>query len=599
MESAEAGRRILAPIGAQAHRWRTFGPERTLVVAARTVTSLVRALDVVPDVVADDPRVAVVFAYDPSSAFEDGVLDLLRRLRCRTMPWAQLHEVEVDLLLSASENVDPPGDFPVLVLPHGVGFQKWVPDSENPGTRLSGLARDSLLAARRAWLTVSHPQQARQAEEASPSTAGRTVLVGDPCFDRLTASSRWRERYRERLGVLPDQRLVLLSSTWGPGALIARHPRLPAELLARLPLDGYRVALVLHPNVWSVHGAWQIEVMLRSAIAAGLHVVDPTDGWQQAVIASDLLIGDHGSVTLYGAAVGRPVLLGAFGPEAVPGTAGETLRRVAAGFDAGAPARPQVEAAIAGHRPDRYAEVADQAFAVPGEAMTRLRRLVYELLRLAPAETPVRGVQAFPLPPAATARPTAMFVETTVDGSGDRLGVDVRRYPLPVAEESSESEQVFWHLACDVGEPDTRLVESATALLSERPADGLSAGVRLARGMLADFPGARLAALPFEGGCLVGLRDGRVLEVTAARAEGGPAAAGAGRAPGPAVAAALVYACLRAGEPLGHRTVLLRHGKTVREVGLRPLPQEAAQSPGADSPSRARSSAARGFPPAS
>ncbi|NED88217.1 hypothetical protein G3I76_50060, partial [Streptomyces sp. SID11233] len=72
--------------------------------------------------------VSVVFAHDPGSAFGDGVLDLLHHHGCRVMPWSRLAESAPGLILSASENIEvPAGDCPVLVLPHGVGFQKLVP----------------------------------------------------------------------------------------------------------------------------------------------------------------------------------------------------------------------------------------------------------------------------------------------------------------------------------------------------------------------------------------------------------------------------------------------------------------------------------------
>lgn len=582
----EAGERILVPVGDGARRWRTFGSERTLVVAARTVTSLVRVLDVVPEVVHDDPRIAVVFAYDPSSAFNDGVLDLLRTLGCRTLPWTQLPEVAPDLLLSASENITvPEGDYPVLVLPHGVGFQKLVPDSAGPGARLSGLVPEALLAAGRAWLTVSHPDQEAQLAAAHPGTVGRTVMVGDPCLDRLRASGRWRERYRAALGVLPHQRLVLLSSTWGAESLIGTHPGLPAELLAQLPADEFRVALVLHPNVWSGHGAWQVRVLQQAAVEAGLLTVDPTDGWQQALVASDVVIGDHGSVTLYGAATGKPVLLAAFGSEAVTGTAGYGLRTAATWLDVGAPVAGQLEAEIAAHRPDRFSDVTARAFAEPGTALPRLRRLVYDLLGLAEPRRPGRGSRAFPLPAPAAAPVTSVLVHTRASRTADGgVCVDVRRFPARLARESEEEADSFWHLACDLDEPDTGLCESATTLLCGSAVFPGGAGTDRVSRMLADYPGARLAALPTEDGCLVGLRDGRTLT---ARAAHGPC-------PDPGSAAAAVYACLRLGvEPRG-ATVVLRHGSHVQELLLRPV----SRTP--DHPARrARTSAARGLPPAS
>ncbi|MFJ1753942.1 hypothetical protein [Kitasatospora sp. NPDC088134] len=563
-----------------------------MVVAARTVTSLVRVLDVVPEVLGDDARVTIVFAYDPASAFNDGVLDLLRSLGCRTMPWSQVDEVSPDLVISASENVTAPaGDCPVLVLPHGIGFQKQVPAPVGPGTRLSGLVPEELLASRRAWIALSHPDQAAQLAAAHPGTVGRTVLVGDPCHDRLLAGARWRERYRSALGVRPGQRLVLLSSTWGTGSLIGQHPELPAELLAHLPADEYRVALVLHPNVWSGHGAWQVRVLQRRATEAGLITVDPVDGWQQALLAADLVVGDHGSVTLYGAAAGRPVLLAAFGAEAVAGTASWALRAAAPRLDLDRPLPEQLAAAVAGHTPERYREAVEMAFAVPGESLPRLRETVYDLLRLAPPKQPARTARAF-APVAGDGGPArSLLVRTAVTArSGRAVEVELRRFPAVLARETAETADAFWHLACDVDEPDTRLTESATALLQGSPVFPEEAGRQRLAELLAAFPGARAAALPVADGCLVRLRDGSTVLAT-------------GAGPDPGIAAAAVYACLR----LGLRTeesdgpdglvVTLRHGAGAERVVLCPdRPGTAAGQPAA---SRARTSAAFGLPPSS
>ncbi|MFI6157182.1 CDP-glycerol glycerophosphotransferase family protein [Kitasatospora sp. NPDC051170] len=555
-------------------------------MAARTVTSLVRVLDVVPEILHDDARVTVVFAYDPTSAFNDGVLDLLRSLGCRTMPWPQLAECPPDLLISASENLTvPPGEYPVLVLPHGIGFQKHVPDSAGPGTRLSGLVPDALLAARRAWLAVSHPAQEAQLASIHPGTAGRTVLVGDPCYDRLLASERWRERYRSALGLLPGQRLVLVTSTWGTEALAGRHPGLPAELLAQLPADEYRVALVLHPNVWSGHGTWQVGVLQRTAVEAGLTTVDPTDGWQQTLIAADLVIGDHGSVTMYGAAIGRPVLLAAFGSEAVPGTAGWALRTAAPWLDTARPLPGQLRTALADHRPGRYTQVTSAAFTTPGQALPRLRETVYDLLGLTPPKRPARTARAFPLPPPGAAPPCSLLVRTTVTGvRADAIEVELDRFPAALAGEAAETADSFRHLACDVDEPDTRLAESATTVLIRASVFAAEDGRRRIAGLLSDFPGARLAALSGENGCLVGVRGGGTLEVTAAT----------GSCPDPGAAAAAVYACLRLGIPPDGITVTMRHGTLSRELLLQSLRSSATgQSP----TSRDRTSAARGLPP--
>lgn len=584
----DSDERILVPVGPAAARWRTFGAERTVVAAARTVTSLVRVLDVMPEIVHDDPRITVVFAYDPTSAFNNGVLDLLRSRGCRTLPWSQLAEITPDLLISASENVKvPPGDYPVVVLPHGVGFHKQVPDSAGPGTRLSGLVHDDLLTARRAWLAISHPDQESQLAVAHPGTVGRTVLVGDPCLDRLRASARWRERYRAALGVAPGTHLVLVSSTWGEESLAGSWPGLPADLLAQLPTDEYRVALVLHPNVWSGHGDWQVRVMQRTALEAGLIAVDPTDGWQQALVASDLVIGDHGSVTLYGAALGRPVLLGAFGSEAVPGTAGYALRSAAGRLEAGCPLLPQLRAAAADHRRDRFASVTAAAFAEPGQALPKLRELVYDLLDLPQPKHTGRGPRAFPIPALGTARARSLMVHTSVarDPEGEAR-IEVHRFPAALAGETAEGESAFWHLACDVDEPDTRLVESATVICSGSEVLTAEAGRQRVSALLADFPGARIAAVPGEDGrCVVGVRDGRAVSVGTTQEPG----------PGPGTAAAAVYACLRLGMPLDSAAMTVVHGTRRQRLLFGPVPPPGDQS----TLSRARTAAARGLPPSS
>ncbi|MFF2820187.1 hypothetical protein ACFVT9_32265 [Kitasatospora cineracea] len=561
-------RRILVPVGPDASRWRTFDSERTVAVAARTVTSLVRVLEVLPDLLGNDPRLAVVFAHDPTSAFGEGVPELLRSLRCRTLPWAQLSEAKPDLMVSASENIGvPPGDYPVLVLPHGVGFQKLVPDSASSGTRLSGLVSEGLLAVRRAWLAVSHPDQESQLAAAHPATVGRTVLVGDPCLDRLHAGLRWRDRYRSSLGIEPGQRLVFMTSTWGPGSLIGRHPDLPARLLAELPADEYRLALVLHPNVWSGHGAWQIRVAQRSALAAGALLIDPTAGWQQALTAADVVVGDHGSVTLYGAALGRPVLLAAFGEEAVPGTAGDALHRSVPLLDRSAPLRPQIDAALSGHRPDLLAAVARCAFMEPGSSFPKLRQLLYQLLELAPPTAAGGRPMAFPPVPQPGAEvSTSFYVETTFAGADTSpFLVSVRRYPAAVREPGEESERTFWHLASDTEEPDTHLTDSASVLVCRRPSASLDAAHRRITELRAHYASLLIAA---------SLPDGALVELA-----GGPRFAvrpadGAPLAPGQASAA--LYTVLRVKlhpELLDHCGLLLDLGSHCRELTIRKVPE--------------------------
>ncbi|WP_433406446.1 hypothetical protein [Streptomyces sp. CA-146814] len=558
-----ASQPLRVPVGTDAGRWSTFHGEKTLVVAARTVTSTVRVLECLPALLRGDRRVTVVFAHDPTSAFNDGVLDLLHDAGCRVIPWEQVGHAEPDLILTASENIDvPEGHCPVLVLPHGIGFQKQVPDSRASGDRLSGVVPDGLLESGRAWLAISHPGQEEQLLSSHPKAAGRTLLVGDPCYDELLGSVDRADVYRRALGVPDAHRLVVLSSTWGPTSLIGHHPELAARVLAALPYDEFRVAAIVHPNVWSGHGAWQIRNLLAPALDAGLMLVPHIHAWRPALIAADLVVGDHGSVTLYGAALGKPVLLGAFGSEAVPGTAVTALGRAAPRLDVHGDLHEQIASALTAQRPDRFATVAEGAFDQPGQALPLLRTALYDLLGLA-EPVPAPPPRWFLAEPEETgARVTAWTVTTTAAPGGGPGAVTVRRLPAAVSREEADEDAAagrFRHLACDEREPDRRVVESASVLLGGAPARTAAAGLRWVAETLDRLPGCRLAATALAGGgFLVGLRDGRVVE-----------AAMTGTATDPGVPAAAVYALLRAAAPLDDVLVTLRIGTREEDVALR------------------------------
>ncbi|MGM9383393.1 hypothetical protein [Streptomyces antibioticus] len=546
---------LRVPVGADAHRWSTFQSERTLVVAARTVTSTVRVLETLPSLLRGDGRVTVVFAHDPTSAFNAGVLDLLHEAGCRVMPWEQLGRTTPDLILTASENIDvPESDCPVLVLPHGIGFQKYVPDSRSSTDRLSGVVPDSLLESGRAWLAVSHPAQEEQLLATHPKSAGHTLLVGDPCYDELVVSRSRRNAYRDALGVAEHQRLVMVSSTWGPTSLLGRHPDLLSRLLSQLPYDDYRVGAIVHPNVWSAHGAWQIHTsQAAAALDAGLLLMPAVHAWRPALVAADVVIGDHGSVTLYGAASGTPVLLAAFGSDAVPGTAVHDLAAVAPRLDTRGDLLRQVEDLIREHTPRRYAAVAERAFAEPGQALARLRTALYRLLNLAEPASPPPSPLLLPVPDPPASPVTSWQVTTLVTGDSEAPMVSVRRFPAAATAHDDahpDTSTCSTHLACVDDERDHRLAESASVLVRRRAASTAVGALRWIEETLARFPGSLLAVSDVRGGCcLVGLRDGRIVE-----------AAATGPVTDPTLPAAVVYAWLRAGRPLDDAHVRLRIG---------------------------------------
>jgi hypothetical protein len=213
------------------------------------------------------------------------------------------------------------------------------------------------------------------------------VVAGDPCYDRLCASLPRREAYRSALGVEPDQELVVVASTWGPDGLFGRFPDIVTELSRVLGGNRYRTAALFHPAMWA-HGARQLRAWLTRACAAGLLLVEPTVDWRGVLVAADHVVGDHGSVSTYAAAIGRPVRYVDTDADLAPGSAQEFLRSNAPRWRPGQ---------LVGGTTDLADAIRDRLTSWPGQAHQRLRASMYRLLRLAePATAPV--VEPVPLP---------------------------------------------------------------------------------------------------------------------------------------------------------------------------------------------------------
>ncbi|WP_436531723.1 hypothetical protein [Actinoplanes sp. HUAS TT8] len=483
------------PVGAEARLWVTVAAERTLLAVARTVTSTARVLDAV-QLLRDDPRVQVVFTVNDSSPFNDGVPELLTRAGARVVPWDQVRDLRFDAALTASENTEfDPIDAPVLVLQHGVGFHKNLPDSRGDGRRVAGTIRAEDLTGRRMLIAVTHPQQITQLGPA----AGNAVLITDPMIERLRAARRLRRRYRTALD-LGSRRLIVISSTWGRHSLFGRRPDLPARLLAQLDAGRYRVATVLHPNVTAGHGGLQLRLWLAAARDAGLLMIPPDEGWQATLAAADCMIGDHSSISLLAAAADIPLLLAPLSDEVVPGTPMTALHRSAHRLDVRRPFAEQVEHAIA--TPANHAEAIDGTF---GPAARPLRQVLYELLDLPEPAEPA-PLLAWP-PPVPESTPVGSFmIHTRIN---DKT-IDVRRYPAAVRRHVTEPGP-GWdaHLSSGEDEWDLRTLQNAEVLTAAKCADPWD----WAETVLDQFPGAMIACAAVPGGGVALFRDGRRAEV--------------------------------------------------------------------------------------
>lgn len=416
--------------------------ERRVLVVAGTVTSTMRLLAVLP-LIESDRRVHVVFTHDECSpsTLMAGVPEFLETARVKVIPWGDATLLTWDLVLTASEKDRVHRlDGPVVLLPHGAGFQKR--DVAHGG--VAGLGSEFLLGEdgqpKPAVIALSHPEQRDLLASSCPEAADRAVVVGDPCVDVMVANRHRRARYRDALGV-GDRRLIVVSSTWGGESLFGRTPDLLENLLARLPVDAYRCCLLTHPGILAVHGQRQLRAWLGTAVDMGLTVIPTTHRWEPILLSADCVIADQGSMSVYAAALDLPLIMAGGSPEATVSESpvSELARRVPrlAHIDR---VREQVESAIDGHEPGRYSDVMARAFDKPDATAERLRHLLYQVLDLAePASPATFGL----LPPPVVPRPTPTAFSVRGALVDQRIALD--RTAAPQVR-SAQPGEVGYHL---------------------------------------------------------------------------------------------------------------------------------------------------------
>ncbi|MEU0811907.1 hypothetical protein [Streptomyces sp. NPDC005970] len=384
------------PVRLDVERWATCRIRRRVLAVVHTVTAGRRLLDAVR-LLEGDSRVQVVFTAAPD-VFSNGVAAFLNGLKGLVLPWSQAVQTPFDLALAAGHGSLHELHAPVIVLPHGAGHNKIVPGA-NRGHRVAqrgvyGLSRQRLVrdgALVPETLVLAHQEELTRLGRECPEALPAAEVVGDPCFDRITASLPSRALYREALRVRAHQRLVLACSTWGPDSLLGRREELLARLVGELPREEYRVAVLLHPHVWNAHGEWSIQSWLAGLVRLGLTVISQYADWVGALVAADYIVGDHGSVSLYGAMTGAPVLLASVPDAHVdPASPLAELSSFAPRIQDDRPLRRQLHRSSVTYQSDRHQQVAARISSEPGRFARKMRALMYRKLRLrAPAARPV------------------------------------------------------------------------------------------------------------------------------------------------------------------------------------------------------------------
>jgi hypothetical protein len=377
--------------------WITLPVRKKVLVLVHTEVYGRRLQDVL-SLLEADLRIEVVFTVAPH-AFNRGVAQFLSGLGATVLPWPEAISTQFDLALAAGSQGMEQIQAPLVRISHGAGHMSLARVPE--GQQATGIREPGGITGRGylTWkgavipraIALPHRDDLRALARWCPEALPLAEVVGDPTYDRIAASMPFRPRYRESMGISPEEHLVLATSTWGRKSTFNRLDALLPRLLAELPRRRYKVALLVHPNVWSQHGHYQVRSWLADCRRAGVLVLPPEADWRAALVASDSVIGDYGSVTLYASMTGVPIVMARYPHhDANPASPGVDLA-LATPFLS--PTRPLAEqlAYAAAVRPRReYARVARRISSEPGRFNTRMRRLMYRILGLGqPAYPPV------------------------------------------------------------------------------------------------------------------------------------------------------------------------------------------------------------------
>jgi hypothetical protein len=366
--------------------------QRRVLLAVHTLLTL-RYIRRHLNILRQDQRLAF-YATQGADDYSVGVAAALPRLCLPMIPFDEAAAQQWDLALFATHG----GEIFFrdtackIHIQHGIGAGKRVDGHDftygRPWVLWEGRPKYDLM------LESSHSTM-RRAVAAVPELADRVRVVGDPFADDVLHGMQHRCRFRAQLGIEQGQTAVLLMSTWGQHGLLAAHGRDLLEAALRLPRK-YKILLTMHDHLWTggrdEASPWpsRLAQLPKDQFA----ICGLLQDWVPHVIAADVAILDHGSLGLYYALTCKPAIT-AHVPEyvVVPNAPATRLRACYPLLESTAHLQRVVDDVQRHHDPQAVGRFLGDITSYPGQAVPRIRAVLYERLRLSPlgSETVSQG----------------------------------------------------------------------------------------------------------------------------------------------------------------------------------------------------------------
>ena len=223
-----------------------------------------------------------------------------------------------------------------------------------------------------------------------PELDGTLSVVGDMRLDKMISKAKDREAVRRGLGFEPDDVVVFVISTWGPGNLFDTIGDPLLEAIGKLQTE-FRFVLSAHyaqyhaePDVKHIWG----EYLPTQTVKYGFQTREQDEDWADYFVACDIVIADHGSLVNASTLLGRPLIFSPFPKELglhnyiVEGSPIACLHEISPTLAPDASNLGDCLRLVAREYPyDKLKDVSLMISSCPGQSAEKMRQVTYDLLQ--------------------------------------------------------------------------------------------------------------------------------------------------------------------------------------------------------------------------